>query len=118
MCILGFGFFFVYSEQNLSTPNKICALWLKYLVFVHLVFVNFFLYSTTAVCVHFHFWQKIKSKTKNYFLLMFHSTTAAVRTQGWDRRTDGQTDGQTDRRNNRAWIPVENYWEIYVYILL
>ena len=48
-------------------------------------------------------------------MLLFHSTTAAVRTQGWDRRTDRRTDGQTDRqidrqtdrRNNRAWIPVE-----------
>ena len=70
-----------------------------------MVFVHFlFLYSTTAVCVHFHFWQKIKSKTKNIFLLLFHSTTAAVRTQDWDGRTDGQTDGQTI---NRAWIPVE-----------
>ena len=68
-----------------------------------------FLYSTTAVCVHIHFWQKIKSKQKNYFLLLFHSTTAAVRTQGWDGRTDRQTDGRTI---NRAWIPVENYWEI------
>ena len=33
-------------------------------------------------------------KTKNY-LLLFHSTTAAVRTQGWDGQTDGQT---ADRR--------------------
>ena len=37
-------------EIFLSTQNKICALWLKYLVFVHLVFVHFLLlYSTTAV---------------------------------------------------------------------
>ena len=83
-------------EIVLSTPNKICALWLKYLVFVTFgIFAFLLLYSTTAVCVHFHFWQKIKSKTKNLFLLLFHSTTAAVRTQGWDGRTHGQT-GQND----------------------
>ena len=29
-------------------------------------------------------------KQKKYFLLLFHFTTAAVRTQGWDGRTDGQ----------------------------
>ena len=61
---------------------------------------------------------KKQVKQKNYFLLLFHSTTAAVRTQGWDGQTDG---GRTDRQtinpawitveillgNNRAWIPVE-----------
>ena len=56
-----------------------------------------------------------------YTFILFHSTTAAVRTQGWDgqtdRRADGQTgrrtDGKTDRQTiNPAWIPVEYYWEI------
>ena len=50
-------------EFFLSTPNKICALWLKYLVFVHLLF----LYSTTAVCVHFNFWQKIIIRARSDF---------------------------------------------------
>ena len=39
-------FFFVYSEQNLSTPNKICALWLKYLVFVTFGIFAFFVFCT------------------------------------------------------------------------
>ena len=38
--------FFVYSEQNLSTPNKICALWLKYLVFVTFGIFAFFVFCT------------------------------------------------------------------------
>ena len=96
---------FVYSEQNLCTLVKIFGI----CTFGICEFL--LLYSTTAVCVHFHFWQKKKVKQKKYFLLLFHSTTAAVRTQGWDRRTDRRTDG----RNNRAWIPVEYYWEIIYY---
>ena len=104
MCILGRGNFFVYSEQNLSTPNKICALWLKYLVFVTFGICEFlFLYSTTAVCVHFHFWQKIKSKTKKLFFVvvpLHYCCCAYTRLGRTDGRTDGQTDGQTDGRTD------------------
>ena len=85
-------------EIFLSTPNKICAFWVKYLVFVHLVFVKFCCctYSTTAVCVHFHFWQKIKSKTKKLFFVVvpLHYCCCAYTRLG---RTDGQTDGQLIR---------------------
>ena len=110
VCILGCGNFFAYSEQNLSTPNKICALWLRYLVFVHLVFVHFLLlYSTTAVCVHFHFWQKIKSKIQNKKIIFCCCSTPLLLLCVHKVGTDGQTDGRTI---NPAWIPVENYWEI------
>ena len=55
---------FVYSEQNLCTLVKIFGI----CTFGICEFL--LLYSTTAVCVHFHFWQKIKSKTKKIFFVV------------------------------------------------
>ena len=82
---------FVYSEQNLCTLVEIfgiCNIW-YFCIFC-------FLYSTAAACVHFHFWQKIKSKTKKLFFVvvpLHYCCCAYTRLGRTDRRrTDRQTD--------------------------
>ena len=81
---------FVYSEQNLCTLVKIFGI----CTFGICEFL--LLYSTTAVCVHFHFWQKIKSKTKKLFFVVvpLHYCCCAYTRLG---QTDGRTDGQLIR---------------------
>jgi len=101
VCILGRGNFFVYSEQNLCSLAKIFGI----CTFGICEFL--LLYSTTAVCVHFHFWQKIKSKTIKIIFCccstpLLLQCVHKVGTDGQtDRRTDGRTDGQADKQTDR-----------------
>ena len=91
---------FVYSEPNLCTLVKIFGI----CTFGICEFL--LLYSTTAVCVHFHFWQKKKSKTKKLFFVVvpLHYCCCAYTRLGW---TDGQMDRQTDGRTDRQLIRIQ-----------
>ena len=85
-------------EIFLSTPNKICALWLKYLVFVTFGVCAFFVFILHYCCMcTLSFWQKIESKTKTLFFVVvpLHYCCCAYTRLG---QTDGQTDRQRDNK--------------------